>query len=65
MYFKKDPKKIKMDEFAVDVDFKFGIPLVVLDFIYAMTGFNVIQEIKKELEPEKNIERLNTENEEF
>ena len=65
MYFRKDSKKIKIDEFSLEIDFKYGIPLVVLDFIYAMTGFDVIEEIKKELEPMKNIERLNPDDESF
>ena len=51
MYFRKDPKKVKLDEFSLDVDFKFGIPLVVMDVIYAMTGFNIIEDVKSEFEP--------------
>jgi len=39
---KKDPKKIKMDEFVVDVNFKYGIPMLMLDIINSLTGFDII-----------------------
>ena len=51
LYRRKDPKKIKMDEFALDIDFKFGIPLIILDMIYALTGYDIFAEIKKSLFP--------------
>ena len=55
MYKKKDPKKIRMDEFSCDIDFKFGVPLIVLDLIQALTGYQIIDEIKKWVEPHRNI----------
>jgi len=65
MYHRRDPKKIRMDEFAVEINFKFGVPLIILDVIHALTGFDVISQIKKELIPNKYIQRLNPENEQF
>ena len=41
MYHKKDNTKIKMDEFSIDIDFKYGIPLIILDVIQALTGFTL------------------------
>lgn len=46
LYRKKDPKKIKMDEFVVDVNFKFGVPLLMLDIINSLTGFDILGQIK-------------------
>jgi len=48
-----------MEEFACDVDFKFGVPLIILDMIYALTGHEVIGDIRKCVIPPSNIERLN------
>lgn len=31
-----------MDEFVVDVNFKYGVPMLMLDVINALTGFDVI-----------------------
>ena len=65
MYKRKDPKKIKMDEFVVDVNFKYGVPMLMLDIINALTGFDIISQLKDEFEPVKTIQRLNPENENF
>ena len=59
MYKRKDPKKIRMDEFSCDIEFKFGVPLIILDLIYALTGYEIIEDIRKYVIPPKNIERLN------
>lgn len=48
-----------MDEFVLDIEFKFGIPLVILDIIYALTGYDIMGEIRKFVIPPSNIERLN------
>ena len=48
-----------MEEFAVDIDFKFGVPLIILDMLYALTGYDIISDIKKYVIPPTNIERLN------
>jgi len=49
MYYRKDSTKIKMDEFSMDIDFKYGVPMIILDFIYAVTGFNVVGQIDKDV----------------
>lgn len=54
-----------MDEFVVDVNFKYGVPLLMLDIINALTGFDIISQIKLDFEPKHAIVRLNPENEEF
>lgn len=33
LYQRKDPSKIKMDEFCLDVEFTYGVPIIVLDII--------------------------------
>lgn len=48
MYKRKDLKKLKMEEFVVDVPFKYGIPMIILDIISALTGFDVISAVKNE-----------------
>jgi hypothetical protein len=50
MYHRKDPKRIKMDEFAVDINFKYGIPMIILDLIHALTGYDIISVVKKEFD---------------
>jgi hypothetical protein len=47
MYHRKDPKKVKMDEFAMDVNFKYGVPMIILDLICALTGYDIIGAVKK------------------
>ena len=42
MYHRKDPKKVRMEEFSMDVKFKFGVPMIILDLIHALTGFDII-----------------------
>ena len=54
-----------MEEFCCDIDFKYGIPLIVLDLINALTGYEIIEEIKKQIVPPKHIERLNPDGAEF
>ena len=48
-----------MDEFSCDIEFKFGVPLIILDLIYALTGYEIVEDIRKHVDPPKNIERLN------
>jgi len=54
-----------MDEFAVEINFKFGVPMIILDMINAFTGFDIISHIKRELIPNNYIERLNPDSEIF
>lgn len=49
MYYRKDSTKIKMDEFSMDIDFKYGVPMIILDFIHAVTGYNIVEQIDKEI----------------
>ena len=50
MYHRKDPKRVKMDEFSVDINFKYGIPMVMLDLIFALTGYDIVSVVKKEFD---------------
>ena len=59
MYKRKDHKKITIQEFCTEIDFKFGIPLITLDIIEALTGYDMIAEVRKLVDPPKYIERLN------
>lgn len=54
-----------MDEFVVDVEFKYGFPLLILDIIGSLTGYDIIKKVKDEFEPKKPILRLNPENKLF
>jgi hypothetical protein len=65
MYHRKDPKRIKMDEYAVDINFKYGIPMIILDLIYALTGYDIISVVKKEFDNKGFIQRMNPDLEEF
>lgn len=65
MYHRKDQKKIKMEEFSVDIEFKFGVPMIILDLIHALTGYDIISEAKKIFEPKDIIHRMNPDREQF
>lgn len=65
MYYRKDQTKIKMDEFAMEIDFKYGVPMIILDFIYAVTGYNIVEQIDKELNTSKYCDRMNPDNDAF
>jgi len=65
LYHRKDQTKIKMDEFAIDVEFKYGLPLLILDVIEAFTGKDLSQEIKREVSPARIISRMNPDDETF
>jgi hypothetical protein len=65
VYSREDSKKIKIEEFVSDVEFKFGFPLLILDIVGYMTGYDLIKKVKNEFEPKKPILRLNPENKLF
>lgn len=65
MYHRKDPKRVKMDEFSVDINFKYGIPMVMLDLIFALTGYDIVSVVKKEFDNQGLIQRMNPDREEF
>ena len=54
-----------MEEFAVDIEFKFGVPMIILDLIHALTGYDIISQVKKEFESKGHIQRMNPDNEQF
>ena len=52
-------------QFLEQVNFKFGIPLIVLDFFDYMTGSDFISHIKVFENPRTHIERFNTQDNEY
>ena len=42
---------LREDEFVDRIDFKFGMPLIVLDFLDFMTGSNFIGKVQKFVNP--------------
>jgi hypothetical protein len=65
MYHKKDPSRIKMDEFSIDIEFKYGVPMIILDVIKSLTGFSLNDDLQRELSPPRIIERMNPEDDAF
>ena len=65
MYHKKDSSKIKMDEFSIDIEFKYGVPMIILDVIQAFTGFTINENLQRELSPPRIIERMNPDDDNF
>ena len=59
LYHRKDQTKIKMDEYSLEVKFKYGVPMIILDVIHALTGFDIIHRIKEDIEPSSKIDRMN------
>ena len=43
--------KLKMEEFCLDVDFEYGVPVLMLDIIQAFTGYDFLTEIKQSIAP--------------
>ena len=56
---------MRMDEFSMEVDFKYGVPMIILDFIYAVTGFDVVALINKETQQSPYYDRLNPDSDQF
>lgn len=54
-----------MEEFVCDIEFKYGVPMIILDLIHVFTGYDIVQAIRDEFEPTKHIERMNTEDDKF
>ena len=50
-----------MDEFCVDVEFSYGVPVIMLDIMKALTGHDFLEDIQKAISPPQVIERLNPE----
>ena len=51
--------KLKMEEFCLDFNFKYGVPVLILDIIQAFTGYDFLTEIKQSIAPFLLIPRLN------
>ena len=45
LYQRKDPMKIKMDEFCLEVEFTYGVPIIILDVVQAFTGYDILSDI--------------------
>ena len=54
-----------MDEFSIDIEFKYGVPMIILDVIQSLTGFTLNEELQRELSPPRIIERMNPEDDAF
>jgi len=52
-------------EFQEMIDFKFGLPLIVFDFVDYMVGSDLITEVQKYVNPQTHIDRFDTSNQEF
>ena len=53
------------EEFRDEVQFKFGLPLIVMDFIDHLIGSHLIEQIQNLLYPKKEVERFDTSSEAF
>ena len=65
LYQKKDPKKLRIEDFSSDVSFKYGVPMIILDLMQALTGDDLIYKVKKEIDKKTLVTRLNPDNEDF
>jgi hypothetical protein len=65
LYQRKDPKKLRIEEYSSEVSFKYGVPMIILDLINALTGAEMIAHAKKEIDKKTYVTRLNPDNDEF
>lgn len=65
LHQRKDPLKLRMEEFCLDIEFKFGVPILILDIIQAFTGYDLLADIKAEVSPPQLIERINPDDEQL
>ncbi len=54
-----------MDEFSIDIEFKYGVPMIILDVIKSLTGFSLNDDLQREISPPRIIERMNPEDDAF
>jgi len=54
-----------MGDFVHDVSFKYSVPLIALDFIDAMTGSELLQDLHKAFFPKKILCKFNGEDPDF
>ena len=57
--------KLAMNDFSMDTQFKNGLPLIVLDLINSLTGFDIINDINKMLNADHYIQRMNPDDPKF
>ena len=57
--------QLSLDDFIHNVEFTYGIPLIVLDFVDSLTGSDFIQKLHDHINPPKNVERFDTSAQEF
>ena len=60
-----DHNKIKPEEFQSSIEFKYGIPMLVLDIAKTLTGYDFLGAYNKDREKFRLIERLSYDNENF
>ena len=53
------------EDFCDKINFKFGVPLIVLDFIDYICGSDFIKTVQTFVNPQSHIERFDTHNNEF
>ena len=54
-----------MNEFAMDIEFKLGVPLIMLDIIKNFTGQNLAAELREEMKPKRPVVRMNPDDDHF
>ena len=54
--------QLSLDDFVNHVEFKFGIPLIVLDYIDALTGSDFIQQLHERINPPRDVDRFDPAN---
>ena len=66
IYESKNSKAfLREDDFCDRVNFKFGVPLIVLDFIDYLCGSKFIETVQKFVTPQTHIERFDVHNNDF
>lgn len=54
-----------MNDFSMDTTFKNGLPLIILDLINTLTGFDIIKEIIDLQNADHYIQRMNPDDQKF
>lgn len=66
IYESKNSKAfLKEEDFCERVNFKFGVPLIVLDFIDYLCGSNFIETVQTFVNPQTHVERFDAQNSDF
>ena len=56
---------LKEDDFCERINFKFGVPLILLDFIDYLCGSDFIKTVQTFVNPMSHVERFDAHNNEF